>query len=217
MRWIVLWIAALMTWPASAEDIDAVLARSQQMRLQAMPAGAAGASERLQRDFDGLRQILGPAVSGARLQVVSAGTIAETFEGRVVVVHEAIAEWDEAERLFVLAHELGHVARGHWGQLARIYRRHIPGEVTPATTGGAVGALLGREAAGASQQHELEADALALEAVHRYGYRVDDVIPVFMRIGAIGDTATHPGSRRRVAQLRLLDAEAVRPSLAAGY
>lgn len=210
MRWNLFWIVAplLATPTAWAEEIDDVLARSQEIRLQRLPAASSPAASRLQQDFERLRLVLGISRPGVRLHVTTAGTIAETLEGQVVVVHESIGDWDEPQRMFVLAHELGHVDQGHWGQLSAIYRRHIPGEVTPATTGGAVAALLGREAAGASHRQELEADAYALRAMHQLGYRVDDVLPLFIRLGAMGDTPTHPGARKRVAQLRAIEAGA---------
>ena len=216
MRWTAVLVAGLCSNPAWAEGILDVLARSQQLRLQAMPISAENGEARrtLEHDFRRLRAVLAVDAPEVELRVVAGGTIAETIEGRVVVLHEALADWSPAERLFVLAHELGHVAQGHWAQLAGVYQRHIPGEVSPETTA-PVAALLGREASGATHRHEFEADAYALAAVRRFGYEAQDVLPVFMRLGAMGDTATHPGVRRRVAQIRAIDQAHAEPSLAA--
>lgn len=205
------WIGLLMLSSmslAQAMDIGEVLSRSQQGRLASLPVVQGGLeSSPLKVDFDRMLAAIGPSVDGATLHVVEAGTVAETIEGRVVVLHSAIARWTEAERLFVIAHELGHVAQGHWGQLAGLYQRHIPGAVTPETTSGPVAALLGREAAGTSHRHELEADAFALRAMESFGYGVEDVLGMFRRLGSVGDTATHPGVRKRIAHLRALSAD----------
>ena len=202
MRWFLLTIlGAALAQPAAAEDIGDVLRRSQQLRLEAMPASADGPRAALIRSsFEQLRPALPDGVA-AELRVVSAGTVAETLHGRIVVAHESLADLPEGARLFVLAHELGHVAGQHWQQMGAVYRHWIPGEVKPETTDPVAGSL-GREASATSHRQEYEADAYALQVLRRLGRSPQDAFMAFAQQGMLHDTATHPGTRRRVASLR---------------
>lgn len=202
MRWVLLtFLGAALAQPAAAEDIVDVLRRSQQMRLEAMPLAADGPRvQAIRRSFEQLRAAL-PDDVAAELRVVSAGTVAETLHGRVVVAHESLADLPEGARLFVLAHELGHIAQHHWQQMGAVYRHWIPGEVKPETTDPVAGAL-GREASATSHRQEYEADAYALQVLRRLGRSPQDAFAAFMQQGMLQDTATHPGTRKRVASLR---------------
>lgn len=202
MRWFPLTVLGLaLSQPAAAEDIVDVLRRSQQMRLEAMPVAAEGPkAHAIRRSFEQLQRALPDKVS-AELRVVSAGTVAETLHGRIVVAHESLADLPEGARLFVLAHELGHVASHHWQQMGAVYRHWIPGEVKPETTDPVAGAL-GREASATSHRQEYEADAYALQVLRRLGRSPHDAFTAFMQQGMLQDTATHPGTRKRVASLR---------------
>lgn len=205
LRAALLACAAAVCAPASAgEDILAVLDRSQTLRLQALTpvadddpraATVRASFERLLQGAEGL------AGRGVALQVVRGAITAETFHGRLVVVNADLADLPEGERLFVLAHELGHVAQAHWVQVGDVYRKHIPDEVLQSRTD-AVAALLGREMSALSHQHELAADAYALRMLQRLGYGLDVALATFTRHGLQFDTATHPGTRKRVASLR---------------
>lgn len=209
MRWFPLTLLGLaLTQPAHAEDIVDVLRRSQQVRLEAMPPAADGPkAQAIRRSFEQLRRAL-PEEVAAELHVVSAGTLAETLHGRIVVAHESLADMPEGARLFVLAHELGHVASHHWQQMGAVYRHWIPGEVKPETTDPVAGAL-GREASATSHRQEYEADAYALQVLRRLGRSPQDAFAAFMQQGMLQDTATHPGTRKRVASLRATLAGAV--------
>jgi Zn-dependent protease with chaperone function len=202
MRWFQLTLLGLaLAQPACAEDIVDVLRRSQQVRLDAMPLAADSPKvEVLRRSFEQVRRAL-PEDVVAELRVVSSGTIAETLHGRVVVVHESLADMPEGARLFVIAHELGHVASHHWQQMGAVYRHWIPGEVKPETTDPVAG-LLGREASAASHRQEYEADAYAMRTLKAMGRTPQDAFSAFVQQGMLQDTATHPGTRKRVASLR---------------
>lgn len=202
MRWLQVTLLGFgLAQGAHAEDISDVLRRSQQMRLEAMPPAADGAkSELIRRAFEQVRRGL-PDDVVAELRVVSAGTVAETLHGHIVVVNEALADMPEGARLFVLAHELGHVASHHWQQMDAVYRHWIPAEVTPETTD-PVAAPLGREASATSHRQEFEADAYALRVLRLMGRTPQDAFAAFTQQGMLQDTATHPGTRKRIASLR---------------
>jgi predicted Zn-dependent protease len=127
--------------------------------------------------------------------------IAETLHGHIIVANESLADLPEGERLFLLAHEIGHVAGQHWLQLGMVYKRWVPGDVTPEATD-PVAAQLGREASGLSHRHELEADLFALHTLERLGMPTDVAFSSLRLMGLQQDTATHPGTRKRLASLR---------------
>jgi Zn-dependent protease with chaperone function len=135
------------------------------------------------------------------LHVITGATIAETLHGHIVVANEKLADLTEGERLFVLAHELGHVVNGHWLQMGLVYRRWVPGDVTPDKTEPVAGQL-GREASQLAHQQEFEADTFALGMLRRFGRSSDEALSAFMHLGMQQDTATHPGTRKRLASLR---------------
>lgn len=190
--------------PSHAADIGQVLGDSQRKRLTeiAVPVKDAAREARVRASFERLCLACKPQVP-VELLVTSGPVIAETLLGRIVVANEALADVAEGERLFVLAHELGHVMNDHWGKLAALYRVHVPGELRQEVTDAAAPAL-GRAASAMAHAHELEADAFAAQAITRLGFGAESAMAVFIRQGVQHDTATHPGTRKRVAQLRML-------------
>jgi len=184
------------------ETILGVLARSQDTRLaQAHVVDPAGARARAVRaSFETLVQALRVAHL-VELRVIDGPTVAETLQGRVVLAHESLADLSEGERLFILAHELGHIELRHWEQTQRVYRKWVPGAVEPQQTE-PVAALLGRDASALAYRQEFEADAYALHALQRLGLGSQDAVAAFMHMGAMHDSATHPGTGKRLAALR---------------
>lgn len=208
-HWILVTLALLLPGaaPRAEDDIVAVLARSQQLRLAgfdlADPSGAR--AQVVRASFETLTHALG-VVQPVQLQLIRGDTVAETVQGRTVLANEALADLSEGERLFILAHELGHIELRHWEQTERLYRKWVPGAVTPEQTE-PVAALLGRDASAQAHRHEYEADAFALRALHRLGRPWDDALAALIRRGTSGDTATHPGTRKRLASLRAAEAQ----------
>jgi len=200
--WMLIGMALAGSVARGEEDIAQVLARSQTAQLERL-APAPVESERAQKvrdSFDSLVRTLG-LEGAAELRVVRGDTVAETLRGRVVIANEAMGDWPEEGRLFVLAHELGHVALAHWAQMGEMYQKWVPGSVTADRTD-PVAARLGREASALAYQQEYEADAFALRTLEGLGVPRDAVFSALMRMGASRDTATHPGTKRRLAALR---------------
>lgn len=202
MRSVVCALWLLASAPAWCEDIRDVLERSQRTRLEALPLAESHGERALlvRASFDRVVRASG-LTEAVELRIVRGGAVAETFHGRVVVANESLADLPESERTFILAHELGHVAMGHWSQLGQLYLRHVPGAVTPETTDPIAGAL-GRDASALSHRHELDADAFSLHAMRSLGHSLEDAFSAFRRMGLMRDTATHPGTRKRMASLR---------------
>ena len=210
MRWLQVTVLGLvLAGPAQSEDIIDVLRRSQQQRLDSFTEAPQGERrEAVRNAFAKLRDALAPGVS-IELRVVSGGTYAETLHGSILVVNESLADLPEGERIFIMAHEIGHVVAGHWEQMGRVYRRWIPGEVTQDKTDPVAG-LLGRDASGLAHRHEYAADAFAHQALVKLGWPSEVAFAAFVRQGMQHDTATHPGTRKRIATLRAAQA-GVRP------
>ncbi len=164
-----------------------------------------GRAKIVRASFEKLCQALKPEKE-IDLVVISGATTAETLHGHIIVANESLADLPEGERIFILAHEMGHVVSDHWHQMGGLYRRWIPGEVTPAQTDPVAG-LLGRDASGLAHRQEFEADAFALQALRRFGIPPEVAVSAFMRQGMQHDTATHPGTRKRLAALRAAMAE----------
>jgi Zn-dependent protease with chaperone function len=213
MKWLVqlTFLGLALAGPARGEDIADVLRRSQQMRLDAMPIGSdAARAQTIRNSFDNLRHALDPSLT-VELRIISSGSYAETLHGNIVIANETLADLPEGERLFILAHELGHVAAGHWAQMNQLYKRWIPGAVTPELTN-PVSGLLGRDASGLAHQHEYSADVFALRLLRDLGWPESNAYSAFLRQGMQHDTATHPGTRKRVASLRAAQAQPGAPS-----
>ena len=189
----------------AAPDIVGVLNRSQQQRLDAMPlADPAGSRvETVRASFEKLVQRM-RGLPPVELRVVSGEIVAETLHGHIVVVNEALADLPEGERLFVIAHELGHVMLDHWSQMGLLYQKWVPGSVTQQHTD-AIAEQLGREGSALTHRQEFEADAFGLRAIRALGLPDQDATAAFMHLGMRNDTATHPGTRKRVAALRSID------------
>lgn len=209
MRWVLLTVlVASVTGPVQGQDIVDVLRRSQQIRLDTMVAAPAGPkADLVKHSFETLRCELAGDVA-VDLHVITGSTVAETLHGHIIVANESLADLSEGQRLFVLAHELGHVVQHHWLEMGLVYRRWIPGEVTPEQTDPVAGRL-GREASMLAHRQEFEADAFALAVLRRMGRPADDAYSAFMRLGMTQDTATHPATRKRVASLRAAEAAAI--------
>jgi len=215
MRWLVLILALVLAEPAWCEDIVDVLRRSQDMRLASMAAAEPESAQArtIRASFDAVRRALPPGSPEVALHVVRGPVMAETLHGHVVVANEQLADLPEGARLFILAHELGHVAHGHWREMVMLYQKWVPGEVTRQHTD-AINGRLQRDASGLAHQQEFQADAFAaktLEAMGRCRPPAegsshschDEILTVFQQPGGgPGDTMTHPSAGKRLAALR---------------
>jgi Zn-dependent protease with chaperone function len=213
-RWIVTLILLLCGAAARAdESILGVLTRSQLARLDnANAVDRAGPRAAMVREsFETLARTIGLRHL-VELRVIEGEIVAETLQGRIVLANESLADLSEGERLFILGHELGHVVLRHWEQMERLYQKWVPGAVTPDQTE-PVAALLGRDASGLAYRQEFEADVFALRMLRALGHPSQDAVSAFMHMGASHDTATHPGTGKRLAALRVADAAWSSPAL----
>jgi hypothetical protein len=191
----------LPAWSQQVDIVD-VLRRSQDARLEALPAAdQEGEHARAVRaSYEALLRALHPD-RACELRIVRGPVIAETIHGHIIVANESIAEMPEGARLFVLAHELGHVVLQHWLATGLLYQKWIPGQVTADLTDPIAGGL-GRDASVLAHQQEFAADEFAANALRSMGRPPSDWLSAFQSLGIVADTATHPGTRKRLAMLR---------------
>jgi Peptidase family M48 len=207
-------LSGLLTTPARAERITEVLERSHQQRLDTLRTQSVTDArfQRLKGDFDELLVWLGPQLpaSAARpeLVVVLSPVLAETLLGHVVVAHAGMATAARQERLFFLAHELAHVALGHWPAMQAMYRTHLPGELSPQAAQSAARGI-DFDATVLSHQQEFEADRYALKLLRQHGLGLVAATEALLRFPTIGDSPTHPSTRKRLANLHIDSPEAV--------
>ncbi len=194
---------AATSW-VQAETIVNVLDRSQRMRLEAMhPADTATPQAlKISASFDKVMQHMPPS-HAVELRIVRGVGLAEAMQGHIVAVHESVGDLPETVQLFILAHELGHIAHSHWSQMGLLFLKWVPGEVVPQNTN-AVSSQLGRDASALTYNMEFEADAFAMGVLRRMGYTLDDVTSVFACLGMYRDSPTHPSSFKRIVALRAL-------------
>lgn len=202
MRCLVLTVlVATLVAPVHGQDIADVLRQSQDKRLaQLSPAADGPRAETVRRSFEQVKAAM-PAGIPVDLHVITGPVVAETLHGHIIVANESLADVPEGQRLFILAHELGHVQSRHWLAMGLLYKRWVPGEVTQDKTDPIAGSL-GREASRLAHRQELEADTFALHALQQLGRSPQDAFSAFTMMGMQQDTATHPGTRKRVASLR---------------
>jgi Zn-dependent protease with chaperone function len=209
MNWLLVIFLAISGAAAHCAGIGEVLDRSQQTRLEAFAEDdpQAPSTRRIHQSFEALLSSAG-LKQPVELHVVTGAVVAETLNGRVIVANQSLGDLDEGARLFILAHELGHVSLKHWPQMTQLYQAWLPGELVQAQSD-AVAALLGRDASALAYQQEFEADAFALRMLHALGRSPQDALSAFRQMGVYSDTATHPGTRKRLAALRAAETELV--------
>ena len=122
MRSLFLTLGLLSASPAWCEDIVDVLRRSQDLRLASLQEAAPDSPQAqvVRASFEAVMRALPPGTPAA-LRVVRGPVRAETLHGHIVAANEDLAGLPEGARLFILAHELGHVAQHHWLQMAMLY------------------------------------------------------------------------------------------------
>jgi len=187
-----------------APEILRVLEQSQQKQLDAMVLAdpASPRTRKVRESFEKLLTYLDvPGLAKVELRVVRGDVVGETLQGRIVVANIALGDLPEGERIFILAHELGHVMLDHWAKMGLLYTKWVPGPVEQQATD-AVADRLGRDASALSYRQEFEADAFALGILRGMGLTDQDAVAAFMDLGWRSDTATHPGTRKRLAALR---------------
>lgn len=204
--WLVC-LTVVFVHSAAAQGIETVLERSQQTRLARRPA-ADEHGEAAQRIRASLARLLAASDSDREpidLVLVGGDLVAEALLDRPgIAASAALGDLPEPQRLLMLAHELGHIRLAHAQTLKAMYRAHVPAAVARELTD-PVAAMLGSEGVLLSHRNELAADAFGYVLTRPLGVGLDDAVGLLARQATRVDTLTHPGTARRIVQLREIE------------
>lgn len=194
-------VSLLLTSPARALDVVQALERGQRVQLERC--------EQLDRDSHEA-QVLQAALTKVlqadanappvALRVARCDAFVQVLAGDIVV-HPEVATWDEGERLFVLAHELGHIRQAHWQQLTQVLR-----DTVPVTSTDEQATRLMRHSAprlqGLLHAFEYDADAYAARLLRAMGRDAQaEAKRAISRQPSVADAPTHPSAPQRLARL----------------
>lgn len=181
IRLLLTLVVAAAAFAVKADD-STRLRMEEQLYLLTLPVAPADdpAVETLRRDFELMRGDM-----QVDLRVITGRVFAQALFGRIVVLNTRLASMPSGERLFIVAHEIAHIAHRDYERWHE-ERRTVDDAADSAR----------------SWQQELDADAYALRAIMRYGYDLETAVSQFMRFGVQQDGPTHPGTRKRVSHLR---------------
>lgn len=195
----------VLALPARAVDVPSVLSQWQQARLEQCPAIDAdrGVAQRLRADFDKVLAAA-PELASTPFRVSDCPVIAQVRAG-VVVVSTQLAGLPEKERLFVMAHELGHVAHGDWQRVAQRYVDYV-GVVQTFDEVVEKMKQVNSEINDMSRAGEFDADEFALEVLKKAGYPATEAATSFLRrYRDQPESDTHPAIRARLERVRRKD------------
>jgi predicted Zn-dependent protease len=115
-----------------------------------------------------------------------------------VVLSIRMARLNEAQRFFIIAHELGHLQLRHRATFSSFVARVVSG------AGDEQAARAGIESglSAVSHQAEFEADAFAVRTMRAAGQNPEEAARLFDSLGAGKDNRTHPAAGRRARAIR---------------
>lgn len=182
-------------------------------QIEASPAGCTAVPAR-----DAQRQLIEGDVArfraavevpaDVRFQVMDCEADGFVYQGRTIVLSTRLSRMNPAQRFFIVAHEMGHVALGHHGAMRSFVARIVDTQPDE----GRARAQIASALATISHEHEFEADAFAVRSMQAAGVEPEQAALIFDSIRDDRDNATHPSARRRAAAIR---SEARAPSLSA--
>lgn len=147
------------------------------------------ASKILQGDFERILRQARISYKGFRLLVTAnPAVIAQSLPG-VVVVNAEIAQLNRQHRIFVLAHEIGHLRASHWDQYFQKARSLCAAPSEPSDDSAF------REL---SHANEYAADKFAVFILKQNGFSSTAAVELLRSLGDIPETNTHPAIASRI-------------------
>jgi len=139
-----------------------------------------------------------PIPAGLHFQVLDCSVDGFVHKGRTVVLSTRLTRLTPAQRFFIIAHEMGHVALAHHAAMSSFVARAVNSAADEAAARAAVASGLSQ----ISHHNELEADAYAVRLMREAGLDPQEAARLFDSIGGSTDTATHPSAERRAREIR---------------
>ena len=179
-------------------------------QIEASPAGCTAVAPRqpqrqlIEADVARFAKTVG-VPADVRIEVMDCEADGFVYQGRTVVLSTRLTRMNPAQRFFIIAHEMGHVQRGHHGAM----RSFVAGIVDRNPEETRARRQLASSLSEISHQHEFDADAYAVQAMQTAGIDPEQAAAIFDSIGRDADNATHPSAKRRAQAIRAL---ARRPS-----
>lgn len=142
-----------------------------------------------------------PVPEGVSFDVADCRMDGFVIEGRTVVLSVRMARLNEAQRFFIMAHEIGHVRLAHRAAMSSFVASVVrsTGDDESAARAGIESGL-----SAVSHQAEFEADAYAVRSMRAAGLDPEQAARLFDSLGDRGDNRTHPGAARRAKAIREL-------------
>lgn len=198
--WLLLVVSLLLTSPAHAFDVGQALELGQRIRLEnCEPLGSDSPKARVLQAS--LAQVSKAAETAPPvLRVARCDAFAQVLAGDIVV-HPDLALWGEGERLFVLAHELGHIRQAHWQQFTLALRSAIPVTATDEQAPRLLQRFVPR-LQGLLHAFEYEADTYAVRLLRVLGRDAPfEAAQAIARQPANEEALTHPSASQRIHRL----------------
>lgn len=186
-------------WSGVLDDIQDTF-RSLQKVISTVSALDSKRAAQLHADFQELQQAAG--VTDVKL-VVTTDLLGQSFPDRLIAIGLEIADLPRSQRMFVLAHELSHVANNDfehffkWAQHADQALAFVAPELEAEAN-----ARVTHTLKKLSHQKEFAADQYASHMLVRLGLDPLEGAQVLTKVGSRSESVTHPATDARLLKLK---------------
>ena len=142
--------------------------------------------------------MIAPVPPQVRFQIMDCADDGFVYQGSTIVLSTRLSRLNAAQRFFIIAHELGHVALQHHQMTSKFVAKAVRNSRDERAARARVASGL----PAMSQQNELDADAFAIRLMREAGEDPNEAARLFESIGEGKDNATHPAPGRRARSIR---------------
>jgi hypothetical protein len=180
---------------ASASSSDSFISDFSEVRdsLIVVPATMDVRSKVLHDDFNELVRVMG-VPSSIRLIVTSSSLVAQAFPGSVLAVNADVADVPKAQRMFVLAHELGHIMKDHIGSFVQLLKEKESIEKIYAGQGVFIRVNFTEQ----SHSNEFAADSFARDCLVKMKLSISDAAKFLVPFKDTPASESHPAVAERL-------------------
>lgn len=192
-------VISLLAQFVSANPILDGMRVEDQSRL--CPAAEQSADTRLvRRDAAYVADTMGVATGSIKVLIADCGDVAvAAMTVNTIVISPSLATLTRGERLFLLAHEIGHLANNDAQRWSTLGDELVESHADTAAVDAKMSAL--------SRELELGADAFAAQALRKMGLKPEDAAFAYfhrMHLLNLPGTASHPPAQYRVEAIAQL-------------